>query len=1551
MIDLSHLTEEEQEAIMMVLKRDAELKKAEEERVRNLEKILPSSSQPEVKLKYLTGEWFYEAKSRRHNDKIHGSEIILAAMKQRKTGSLDGSLRMDRPKISSRRGSDTVAPPKPVRCLEASPPQDRNNAEKENRYSGVRSPRVPRHNPFNRASLIVVEPPVNNQDMSISRGQNLQDTEPISALKNHSAGDSGHTSGGSITSDGSSVGFRPVPKKRTLLTRCSTNQLGSETQLKHAEVVPAPRRRLQQGSGESSSQSCLKIQDESALNKSAQAPKAAGGNSQQPPCDASKTSSETFRPSRTGSNVTAEWREDPDDQNQHMDIFNLSSSKVQVEESSSSVGTSARQEALSLPQSIMDPPTTYDLNFIDKSDQQKHKSSKTGFFKLSTPTTSPTGEDGEAIAKVLDWFDRSTDSSDWLESEENPKAAESFDRPAADSKSRAEDSCSGGVSERKLEKAKTRGHRKGSRELAETQENVRREHTDESGDESRPLKISHLKSFWEKSNPGPKILISKSVTPGEKGLNPAHISQENYSDLSSVPERYSGMGMHNKYSPRIIDEKEHQLVNRQVISTVNSHQQEEHLMIHSTQINSNDSDHLNSQHTPEIIHRKPLDVETLNTARQSSSDRTIMDHKNVSLFKPKLQSDSDSESKESLLLSDTRSVPQLDPETRVRTESEMLVLSKNIPYMDYKQGGSEEQVRQPIPRSSSEDKSIHSASPKRKDDASNKDRTHSSHLNRQALHHQESTAEKIKQLKSFWEQELNKPTFYSGKPRALGDGRVAQGASQARLNKRFTKSEFDLTSVGNESGSDNEGGVRTHSNFTVVPLNQRLDKMPPNLGTSRAQFNTLREFWDEASSDSRGLLVNEKPKSPRRKEPLRSQLSSQELKGADLEIYHSSPAVEKSKGVVTKSHESPQNQSKSPHNRRNNSKNNVAGYIPAETGQPKQTKRSSKDSNREEKFTKPQSSLGKEIRSPKTRKDSFGVSSSRGNSLRRATSMFALAIDDEKAPNLLRMEVNPICSQSRKPRQIPEKGPLTRRTSNEPETAAPLARAFVPTDYRHYLGMMEPASVHTTLAPVVKDEGSEVKPGYELDLSGPVRASTPVSSEERYNRKSNKTNQRPSLANYSESDTGQDSSISSTSETWSSSRNTLNRANAVGDQNPVWEALRRAAARPKNLTKSLEDITATISPRQERRPDQIADLRRSSNAAVIQSPSSSSFADPDHLKKMSKSVPSFLQKELSGSVITMYSGDFVEVQGNIQFSINYVQRLREFHIFVAECRNLAAVESKRSRSDPYVKSYLVPDKASLGKRKTSVKKKTLNPKFNEILRYRVRMEYLRTQTLVLSVWHHDTFGRNSFLGEVDVDLSKWDFGHTQMNYLALKARTLPSIAPLNGGRGEMRLAIRFLPQITHSEGLTKDVASTGEIHIWVKECKNLPLIRATIDPYVKCFVLPDTSRKSRQKTRVLRRTVEPVFNHTMVYDGISEADLSDACVELTVWDRDRLASNLLGGLRLGAGTGKSYGALVEWMDSGPYEVALWERMIASPNEWVEDVLPLRMLNSAKTAFK
>uniref|UniRef100_A0A8C6S492 Synaptotagmin-like protein 2 n=1 Tax=Neogobius melanostomus TaxID=47308 RepID=A0A8C6S492_9GOBI len=320
---------------------------------------------------------------------------------------------------------------------------------------------------------------------------------------------------------------------------------------------------------------------------------------------------------------------------------------------------------------------------------------------------------------------------------------------------------------------------------------------------------------------------------------------------------------------------------------------------------------------------------------------------------------------------------------------------------------------------------------------------------------------------------------------------------------------------------------------------------------------------------------------------------------------------------------------------------------------------------------------------------------------------------------------------------------------------------------------------------------------------------------------------------------------------------------------------------------------------------------------------------------------------VSGSMTSINHADLgdVDVQGTIQFAVNYIQKLGEFQIFVVHCRDLAMGDSKKSRSDPYVKCYLLPDKTKLGKRKTTIKKKTVNPTYNEILRFKILLEVLKSQHLNVSVWHNDTFGRNSFLGQVDLDLSEWDFSNATINEYTLKARvTKPFLV------GQMRVALRFLPQTSHGKRTSR--METGEVQIWVKDCKNLPPIRGVIiDSFVKCTVLPDTSRKSRQKTRVVKRTANPMFNHTMVYDGFRSEDLKEACVEITVWDHDRLNNHYLGGLRLGFGTGKSYGVDVSWMDSTTSEANLWQRMLQSEGEWVEDVLPLRMLTMAKSTSK
>eukprot|EP00066_Takifugu_rubripes_P017549 XP_011606815.1 PREDICTED: synaptotagmin-like protein 2 [Takifugu rubripes] len=1305
MIDLSHLTEEEQGAIMTVLRRDAELKRAEDDRVSKLEKTHNTGSKPDSQWKYLSGEWFYEAKSRRHMDKIHGSEVILASMKAQ-TAPFDGSPLSKRSTTPSSSGLKVGTPPKPARSLEnlqlaaikyavaaklhKQPCDSPVDPEKEKK-SPIFSPRMQRKNPFNQGSMIIYEAPDNISFVTSCQKPELSQTADASLLRSDPGEDFSQTSDTSSTSEG---------QRRQL-----------------AQRVAAPQESPQQP---------MNDDDQPVYSED----KYGGTPSQK--MDSSDTES--------GSDADValeERREEPRDERLgeraalRSDVLRSGSIQDTVV-GGDSAGPAGRPDELSLPQSTADPdpPVSYDLNFIDKSDKQMKKSNQKNVFTLTTQSTSPTGDE-ESIAKVLDWFSRSTDRSDWLNSAGGAKVRMGSDHNVVVSKSRSEDSFLNegeGTSEllqKKINEAKAlrAAHRSASSELLEIEE------------PQQQVYVPHLRSVWERHKIGPKVLIIKSMMSKNRGQTPARLS-----------DRHEGNKMDMTSEP-------------------GSSSQEAH-----------------GPNTSARNYRNYSDLEAgAQAADRRGSDPGSVNKSNCEMNLPGLQS--------------RRQISKRDT------------------------------ARALIPETS-----------------------------RMWITRKESSADKIKQLRSFWEQE-RKPTFYSRN--------VTRGPSQSKVSKRFTKSEYDLSALGNGDRSEeinpNVVGTETES---------------ANLTTSRTQFNSLRDFWDEATSG--------KPKSTARKETVKIQFAAKDFRRKEPEIQPKTRPV-------------------------------AAKLSP--TLQGVSTVEGSRDLPR-------QDTLGKENRPHRSRKDSYEASSSRANSIRRAASMFALSALDEN--DQVQMDTGPSQPQSRNRRQYSQKNVTIRKPPEESETPTPRARAYIPRDYRHYLGMTDEASFQASLAPNPEDEGE--KGGFGFDPGRPVHVSTPVSSEGWHSRKSTKVTQRPLWANYS-SDTGPDSSLSSTSDSWSNS-------------------------------KKYSDLSS------------------------MPSPASSLFSDKDHLKNMSKSVPLFLQKEddaftdsnsdqsyhsgqltkggsltnltsssglssLSGSMMTMYGGD-LEVQGNIMFSINYIQKLREFHIFVAQCQDLAAADLKKGRSNPYVKSYLVPDKSNLGKRKTSVKKKTLNPTFNEILRYRVNMEYLRTQTLILSVWHHDTFGRNSFLGEVDVDLFKWDFGHTRMNYFPLKSRTPPNLAAASG-RGQLKLAIRYLPQISHSEGVSHFF--NGEIHIWVKECRDLPLIRATINPYVKCFVLPDTSRKSRQKTRVVRRAVDPVFNHTMVYDGIRDIDLTEACVELTVWDRDKLATNLLGGLRLGIGTGTSYGALVDWMDSTPSEVALWERMKSTPNEWVEDVLPLRILNPARATFK
>uniref|UniRef100_A0A670Y6S1 Synaptotagmin like 1 n=1 Tax=Pseudonaja textilis TaxID=8673 RepID=A0A670Y6S1_PSETE len=273
----------------------------------------------------------------------------------------------------------------------------------------------------------------------------------------------------------------------------------------------------------------------------------------------------------------------------------------------------------------------------------------------------------------------------------------------------------------------------------------------------------------------------------------------------------------------------------------------------------------------------------------------------------------------------------------------------------------------------------------------------------------------------------------------------------------------------------------------------------------------------------------------------------------------------------------------------------------------------------------------------------------------------------------------------------------------------------------------------------------------------------------------------------------------------------------------------------------------------------------SARSALVSSPSKANPVSPSNKGlNASSSTSSLSSSTMSGSMASMFSDNdigSIDVRGCIQFSLRYDSSKKEFHIQIIQCRDLA--EAKKQRSDPYVKTYLLPDRSNHSKRKTAVKKRSLDPIFNE--------------TLKLEAW---------------------------LLLLKEPAGLCPS-----------------------------------------RNFKNIHLISSSSSSYI----LPDDTKLSRQKTRIVKKNLNPTFNHTMVYDGFELKDLAEACAEFTVWHRETFSKHRLGGIRLSLGTGNSYGLPVPWMDSTEEERHTWEMVFKQPQQWVEATLPLRTNLTLRTS--
>ncbi|XP_041872295.1 synaptotagmin-like protein 3 isoform X2 [Corvus kubaryi] len=319
------------------------------------------------------------------------------------------------------------------------------------------------------------------------------------------------------------------------------------------------------------------------------------------------------------------------------------------------------------------------------------------------------------------------------------------------------------------------------------------------------------------------------------------------------------------------------------------------------------------------------------------------------------------------------------------------------------------------------------------------------------------------------------------------------------------------------------------------------------------------------------------------------------------------------------------------------------------------------------------------------------------------------------------------------------------------------------------------------------------------------------------------------------------------------------------------------------------------------------------------------------------------------------SGNFgkANITGEIEFALKYNFRACILEVCIKGCRNLAYGEEKKKKCNPYVKVYLLPDKSPWSKRKTAVKKSTVDPEFDETLKYKIEYSQLRSRQLRISVWHAGALKYRVFLGEVVIPLAVWNFEEDSMQLLdwyPLKPKLEKPEDELIQYSGELlvsaRLSVPAQYQNLQFEGNRDQGVLNCQLQVMIFGAKNLPMLRSAgmLNSFVKgCLILPDQA-EVKQKSPVLKKEACPQWKHLFAFDGVTLAQLQRSCLHLTVWHKSTFSSSdqFLGGAKLGAK--EFFGS----MDLVSQAVLQWQEVLCNPNTWTDFTL---VLHSNKENFK
>uniref|UniRef100_G1TF98 Double C2 domain alpha n=1 Tax=Oryctolagus cuniculus TaxID=9986 RepID=G1TF98_RABIT len=275
---------------------------------------------------------------------------------------------------------------------------------------------------------------------------------------------------------------------------------------------------------------------------------------------------------------------------------------------------------------------------------------------------------------------------------------------------------------------------------------------------------------------------------------------------------------------------------------------------------------------------------------------------------------------------------------------------------------------------------------------------------------------------------------------------------------------------------------------------------------------------------------------------------------------------------------------------------------------------------------------------------------------------------------------------------------------------------------------------------------------------------------------------------------------------------------------------------------------------------------------------------------------------------------FPAALGTLEFDLLYDQASCALHCSILRAKGLKPMDFN-GLADPYVKLHLLPGACKANKLKTKTQRNTLNPVWNEDLTYSgITDEDITHKVLRISVCDEDKLSHNEFIGEIRVPLRRLKPSQKKHFNICLE-RQVPLASPssMSAALRGISCYLKELEQAEQGPGLLEErgrillslsySSRRRGLLVGIIRCAHLAAmdVNGYSDPYVKTYLRPDVDKKSKHKTCVKKKTLNPEFNQEFFYE-MELSTLATKTLEVTVWDYDIGKSNdFIGGVSLGPG--------------------------------------------------